>query len=173
MPERDFVGEPIKYGFSGIIPIDDLYKAVYKWFKLYSYTTVTEKEHKTIQLVEGKNYTFLWSASKKVSDYIKYVLDIEVKAKGLKEVKTEEAKKKYYKGDINFTFIAYLEKDYEEHYGKNPVTKFMREVYDKYVTESKLKTFEKELANERDKLINEIKAFLNVQKLKTKEEKEA
>ena len=56
-------------------------------------------------------------------------------------------------------------------YGKNPLVKFTREVFDKYVTESKMKAFEREIIKDRDKLIAEIRAFLEVQKLKAEEEK--
>lgn len=169
MAERDFVGDVIKYSFSGIIPIDDLYKAIQKWAKLYGYKII-EKEHKTIAGTEKRDHVFTWTIDKKVTDYIKYDMDVEVKVKNLKEVKTKGSKKKYYQGNIDFSFSAYLNKDYEDVYGKNPLIKFTREVFDKYVTESKMKAFEKELTKERDKLIAEIRAFLEVQKLKSAEE---
>ncbi|MBI1973096.1 hypothetical protein HYS50_03755 [Candidatus Woesearchaeota archaeon] len=170
MGEKDFVGDVIEYSFSGIIPIDDLYKAIQKWAKTYDYKII-EKEHKTVAGTEKREHVFTWTIDKKVTDYIKYDIDVEVKVKNLKEVKVKERKKKYYEGDIEFSFSAYLNKDYEDAYGKNPLIKFTREVYDKYVTESKMKTFEKELGNERDKLINEIKTFLNLQKLTTEDSK--
>ncbi len=170
MGEKDFVGEVIRYSFSGILPVDDLYKAIQKWTKLYGYKVI-EKEHKTSAGIDKNDYVFLWIIEKKVTDYVKYAIDTEVKVKNLKEVKTKEGKKKYYKGDIFFSFSAYLNKDYEDAHGKNPTIKFMREVYDKYVTDGKMKILEKGLARERDKLIAEIRAFLEVQRLKTAEEK--
>ncbi len=170
MPERDFVGEIVKYSFSGIIPIDDLYKAIFKWAKLYGYKIV-EKEHKTALSPEKRDHVFNWTIERKPTDYIKFKIDVEVKVKNLKEVKTKTGKKKYYKGDIDFLFIAYFEKDYEDAFGKNPVIKFTREVFDKYITESKMQRLEKELLRDRDKLISEVKAFLEVQRLKTEEEK--
>lgn len=170
MPERDFVGEIVKYNFSGIIPIDELYKAIFKWAKLYGYKII-EKEHKTALSPEKKDHVFNWTIEKKVTDYIKFKIDTEIKVKSLKEVKTKAAKKKYYRGDINFFFITYFEKDYEDVHGKNPLVKFTREVFDKYITESKMQRLEKEIIRDRDKLISEVKAFLEVQRLKTEEEK--
>lgn len=170
MPERDFVGDPVKYSFSGVIPIDDVYKALVKWSKLYQYFII-EKEHKTAALTDSKSHVFNWTLVKKATDYVKYMIDVEIKVLGLKEVKTKEARKKYYQGSLQFLFSAYLFKDYEDMYGKNPIVKFMRESYDKFVTENKMRGFEKELMMERNKLISEIKSFLNLQKLTEKEEK--
>lgn len=171
MAEKDFVGEPVKYSFSGIIPLDDLYKAIYRWFKLFGYK-VTEKEHKAAIGNGKRDYVFTWVAERKVTDYIKYIIETDIKVSNLKEVKTKEGKKKYYKGEIKFTFAAYLLKDYEEMYGKNPLIKFMRETFDKYLTENKMRTHEKQLSGEMLKLINEIKAFLTVQRLSTADLKE-
>ena len=170
MVEKDFIGDSIKYSFSGIIPLDDLYKAIFKWAKLYGYKII-EKEHKTSIGLEKKEYVFTWTVEKKASDYVKYKLDIDIKVKNLKEVSTKTGKKKYYKGNIDFVFMAYLDKDYEDMYGKNPLVKFTREVFDKYVTESKMKGYEREILRDRDKLMSEIRAFLEVQRLKAEEEK--
>lgn len=170
MAEKDFVGDVVKYGFSGVIPVDDLYKAIQKWAKIYGYKII-EKEHKTTAGMDKREHAFVWTVDKKASDYIKYDIDVEVKVKNLREVKVKEAKKKYYQGDIAFSFAAYLTKDYEDIYGKNPLVKFTREVFDKYVTESKMKVMERELTKQRDNLINEIKSFLNLQRLVEKDEK--
>lgn len=168
MAERDFVGDIVKYSFSGIIPIDNLYKALNKWTRSAGYI-ILEREHKTFASGEKSDHVFSWTLEKKVTDYVRYKIDTDIRVKGLKEVKTKTGKKKYYQGNIDFAFSGYLEKDYEDVYGKNPVVKFTREVFDKYITESKMKTFEKELLKDRDKLIAEIRAFLEVQRLKSAE----
>ena len=169
MAERDFIGDIVKYSFSGIIPIDDLYKAMQKWARIYNYKVI-EKENKTQADTDKKSHVFTWTLERKITDYVRYKIDVDIKAKNLKEVKVKNAKRKYYQGSIDFTFSAYLEKDYEDSYGKNPLVKFTREVYDKYVTESKMKRFEREITKDRDKLIAEIRAFLEVQKLKKADE---
>ena len=170
MAERDFVGDIITYSFSGIIPIDDLYKTLNKWARAYGYKII-EREHRTLADPDKRNHTFIWTLERKVTDYVRNKIDVEIKAKNLREVKVKNAKRRYYKGSIDFMFSTYIEKDYEDSYGKNPTVKFLREVFDKYVTETKTKAFEKEVLKERDKLIAEIRAFLEVQKLKNIEEK--
>ncbi|HLC72302.1 MAG TPA: hypothetical protein VJH37_01850 [Candidatus Nanoarchaeia archaeon] len=170
MPERDFIGDVVKYSFSGIIPIDDLYKALNKWTKAAGYR-IMEKEHKTVASGEKSDHVLAWTLEKKATDYVRLKIDTDIKIKGMREVKTKTGKKKYHQGNVDFAFSAYLEKDYEDMYGKNPLVKFTREVFDKYVTESKMKTFEREIIKDRDKLITEIRAFLEVQKLKGEEEK--
>ncbi|GEM_PF-2272736 len=169
MAEKDFIGDIIKYSFSGIIPLDDLYKALYKWAKIYDYKVI-EKENKAALSGEKRDNVSTWMLERKATDYIKYKIDVEIKAKNLREVKTKNGKKKYYKGEIAFSFSAYFDKDYEDVYGKNPLIKFTREVFDKYVSEGKMKGLEREITKERDKLIAEIRAFLEVQKLKAEEE---
>ncbi len=170
MPEKDFIGDIIKYSFSGIIPIDDLYKAIHKWAKIYGYKVI-ERDNKIAISGDKRDNAYTWTLERKATDYIKYKMDIEIKTKSLKEIKTKSGKKKYYKGEITLSFSTYFDKDYEDVYGKNPLIKFTREVFDKYVSEGKMKGLEREISKDRDKLIAEIRAFLEVQKLKAEEEK--
>lgn len=163
MPERDYVTEPIKLGFSGVADFDTIYKLLHKWFKKYKYKFI-EKEHKTTKTSYGKNLFFKWAADKKVTDYIKFLIEIELIVSNMVDVKKKGSSKKLCDGDFEFVFMCSIEKDYEDTWAKNAILKFMREVFDKFVTESKTKAFEKEVLEETRKLISEIKSYLDIQR---------
>ena len=165
MPERDYVTEPFKVTFSGTVPFDTLYKTIHKWFtQTYKYDSFDEKEHKTLKTPQGKNLFFKWQSKRIMTDYIIYVIDLEVVIKNMVEVKRKESNEKCYKGDYTFTFSGFIMKDYEDTWSRYAFVKFMREVYDKFLIGSKMIGFEKELLSDMNKLRAELKAFLNLQK---------
>ena len=165
MPERDYVTDPVKIQFAGVVPFDTLYKTMSSWIlKRYQYNALKELEHKTIKKAEGKDLALKWQAVRKVTDYVVYVIEIDMVVKDMVQVKRKGSNEKCYKGDFTFTFNGFLMKDYEERWAKSAIMKFMREVSDKYLTGDKFAQYEKELASEIQKLKGEVKAFLNVQK---------
>jgi len=163
MPEKDYVEQTLQVKHKGIFNLDELYKTLVKWFTMYKYK-VHEIEYKDYK-EDGKNMLYVkWEASKKVTDYVKYVIETELNVNDFKEVMVD--KKKNVEGEISMKFAGYLLKDYEEVWSRKGYMKFMREVYDKFLHGYKLAETEKELKDELYKVVNEIKSHLNLMKLK-------
>ena len=55
---------------------------------------------------------------------------------------------------------GYLEKDYENRWERNPLAKFLRGAYDKYIIRSRIEQYEDKVAAEVDEAMAQIKAFL-------------
>ncbi len=162
MPERDYVCDRLKVGFDGVLSLDDLYRMIRKWFSLYKYT-FSEIDHKNIK---GEKKIFLkLRGSRKVSDYIKNYIELEITAKNVNELIEKKTKKKMYRCEVECVATGYLLKDYEETWTKEPLLKFLRDAYDRFVAGSKLRGYEKELLGEVNKLLNEIKAFFELQRV--------
>ena len=73
-------------------------------------------------------------------------------------------KRKTNKGDVEMRFDAWLELDYEGKWEGNPVTKFVRDIYNKLVIKSRIEDYQAELHEELYELIGEIKSYLNLYK---------
>ncbi|MEK6903542.1 MAG: hypothetical protein AABW64_02765 [Nanoarchaeota archaeon] len=166
MPEKDYVTEPLKLSFSGVVAFDTLYKTLVNWLrKRNHYEEFEEKMHKTVRTEDGKKkLIFSWQAKKPVTDYVMNIIEIEANITNMQEVKKKGSTEKWYKGEYNFTFFGYLLKDYEDRWSRNALWKFLREVSDKYMSGSKFKEYEAELLADIRKLRAEVKAFLDLQK---------
>jgi len=163
MPERDYVTEPLKLSFSGAVDFDTLYKIVRNWCtKIHGYTLFEEKEHKSIRTSKGKDLAFKWVGKRVITDYIMYVIEINLNIDNVIDVKGKKGM--LCQGDFNFVFSGYLFKDYEDTWAKNAVLKFVREAHDKYITGGKMQKYEKELLKDIEDLRTEVKAFLNIRK---------
>jgi len=162
MPERDYVCDILKVRYTGICDFKKLYQAMIKWFNQYDYDfqELDYKEYKE----DGKRNLFVrWQADKPMNEYVRYYIQIEATLLDMKDVMVH--KKKRLRTELSMEFCGYLAKDYEESWYRSSILKFIRECYDKFAIGSQLKIMEKELKDEVYKIMNEVKSYLNLQKL--------
>ena len=173
MPERDYIVKNIKIRQQSIFDMSDLYKIMFRWFTQHNYD-FQEKQYMEQNSPRGKHLEIGWETAKKMSDYIKFRIDIKFLVNGLDSVEVEVGglKKKTNKGDVEMRFDAYLELDYEGKWEGRPVTKFLREIYNKYVTKSRMEDYEAQIHEELYEFLNEIKSFLNLYKFQGVEVRE-
>jgi len=164
MAEKDYVGATVKIGYSGVLPLNDAYKMMLGWFKVNKYSN-SEPEHRVNRTTNGERIYIKWIARKKVSDYVRCVIVTEINVENAVEVESKKVKKKLVDCELRLAVNGFLEKDYEGEWTKNPVLKFMRESYDRFVIGSRMAAAEKELNDDIKMYVNEIKAFLKVQKM--------
>ena len=72
--------------------------------------------------------------------------------------------KKSNKGNVSAKFVSYLEKDYEDSWENNPLSKFLRSVYDKFAIKSKFDQYSEQLKEDTYAVFNETKAYLDLHK---------
>jgi len=156
MSEIDYVVLGIVVEEKAVFNMTDLYKVMKKWFLENNYDFI-EKEYSD---VEKEDLSLKWVSERKVDDYTKFVIEVRIKTKGLKVVKVKN--KKSNKGKITAKFESYLEKDYEDSWETNPINKFLRSIYDKFVIRSKFEQYSKQLKDETYDVFNETKAYLNL-----------
>lgn len=165
MSQKDYVTGELKVKQKAVFRLDELYKSLTFWLKNYEYI-LQEKEYFERQETVGKSIMIKWFAEKEINDYIKFVMEIDFLILGVEDIEIEQdgLKSKANKGEIEMKINAYLLKDYEDSWAKNPFMTFLRETYDKFIIRSRIETCEDDLYNETYKFVNEIKAFLELHK---------
>ena len=159
MTEVDYIVKPIEINYSGIVNIKELYELIRLWFNDKGFFTM-EKESEGSEDENGSNFATKFEASKKVEEYTKYMIEIKIKAKSLKETSEQNA----YQGEYNVSFESYLEKDYEDRNENKPILKILKGLYEKLVERNRLSKYESELMELTNAVYNEVKAFLNLAK---------
>ena len=158
------IASNIKVRQRSIFAMDELYKNMFRWFSQHNYD-FQEKEYLEKALPDdSKQLEIGWFARRKISDYVRFHIDVKFLIAGLKdtEIEIDNVKRKLNAGDVEMRFTAYLEKDYEDKWESSPVTKLLRETYDKFIIKGRLEDYEDQLHEEVYELLNEIKAFLNL-----------
>lgn len=160
MAEIDYVVHPITLNYSGIVDLKELYELIRTWFNDKGFFAM-EKESEGSEEESGENIYTKFEAFKKVEEYTKYMIQVKIKAKSLKE--TSEQYK--YQGDFIVSFESWLEKDYEDKYENKPIFKFFKGFWEKFAEKSRFNKYEQELRELTYSFYNEVKAFLNMTKL--------
>ena len=166
MPQRDIILPSIKVKEKSIFSLDELYKMLYRWFENHGYT-FQEQEYRDEDMGGGKKHIEIkWYAEKKIDDYFKFIIEINFLVVGLEEIEIEREGLKVgtNKGEIEMRIKAYILKDYDARWEKHPISRFLREVYDTKIIRSRISSYENEIYEETYKMIDEIKAFLNLHK---------
>ena len=108
----------------------------------------------------ARKISFFWKASRNFNDYVKAVIQLSFAITNFEEVIVN--KKPRVRGTLSISFSGYLEKDYEETWYRSSLTKFMREVYDKFALGSEFQVMEKDLKKDVAGIVHEIKVYLNL-----------
>ena len=105
-----------------------------------------------------------WKASKKLSDYFKIELGMKYNVSKMSEVEVEidGVKKKMNKGRVIIELKGTLIRDPESKWDANPLYKFFREVYDKYVVPQRVDASRDKVMSDVITLKDSIKAFLDL-----------
>jgi hypothetical protein len=164
MSEKDFVVKNIKIKQKAVFDMSELYKVMYRWFSRNNFD-FQEKEYSEAAMGEGaKKLEIGWYGARKISDYIKFHINVKFLIIGLTstEVQVGNVKRKSNEGDLEMRFDAIIERDYDSKFETNPITKFFREFYDRFVIRARLEGYEDQLHEEVYELMGEIKSFLNL-----------
>ncbi len=162
MSEKDKVFEG-KIKHTGIFDFKELYKFTYSWLVDENYF-VMEKSYNEKITPTGKEIEIEWNATKKISDYFKFVLKVTWRVIGMVSVEVEENGKKLKmdKAMLEIKVSAVLEKDYEHRWENNAFTKFLRGLYDRYIIRSRIEQYETKIFSEADEFIAQVKSFLAI-----------
>lgn len=148
----------------GFFHYSDFYSFCYNWLKDEGYS-VAEKKYEEKVSGFGKEITIEWEAKKKVSDYYRNIIGIKWHILGMNdaEVEVDGKKQKTNKGEVKLKVAADLERDYEQNWDKNPLWKFMRGVYDKYVIRTTTEEYESRLKSKGESFVENAKSFLRLE----------
>ena len=162
MAEKDLtLKEKIEH--FGLFDFPGLYSYVHSWLKEENYGV---NEDKYSERVSGNKRDLLieWKATKKLSDYFKVEIAVKYEIGEMTEVEAEidGEKKKMNKGKVSIELKGTLIKDYDGKWETSAFSKFMRDVYNKYVIPSRVLDINNMVEGNVRKLKEEIKAFLEL-----------
>jgi len=163
MAEKDkLTNQKIKY--NGTFDFKELYQFMYRWLQEEGYDV---EEQKYIEEVTGdsKKVEIKWVATKKISDYFKNEIKLEFRILGLKSVEVEKdgVRVKMNSGGFEVKIGGTLIKDYENTWENNPMMKFLRGVYDRYIVEGRILKYEGKLVDDVSDISEDTKAFLTIE----------
>jgi len=165
MVERVVVVDKYRVIYEGLFNFFELYKMISYYFEEKGYD---KREKKNIESVSenGKYIELLFQPWKKITDYARSVLQLQIIVDDMKDVYVERdgLKVKVNQGKITFVFDAYLETDYENRWEKKPGLFFIRTLFDKYFYKPFTTNLEAEIKLDFDTLVDQIKGFLNLNK---------
>lgn len=142
----------------------EVYDMMFFWFRDHNYKLFEDLYNEKI-LSNGKEVIAKWRAERKITDYFKFqiVADWHILGMTDTEVEIDGKKVKTNKGEVEIIFKGSLIKDYEKRWEDNPLWKFLRGVYEKYVVRSTVDEYEDDIENDTKEVIAELKAFLKLE----------
>ena len=148
----------------GIWDFKETYRTLYEWLLNEGYD-VNEKTYKEILGPGGeKEIEIEWKAYRKISDYFRFVIEVDwhIMRMTSVEAEIEGVKRKMNKGRIEVKIKTILEKDYEARWEGKAFFKFLRTMYDRYLVPARIESYEEKLIGEGDELVAQLKAYLEL-----------
>lgn len=148
----------------GIFNFRDFYNFAHALLKEEGYR-IQEKNYTEGIKGDSKKIEIRWVALKKVSDYFRYMIQVDWLVLNMKnvEVQKEGKKIKMNSGDIELRIKGILIKDYEHKWEDNPFFKILRGIYDRYIIRSRLEKYEDNVLDETEEFIAQCKSYLSIE----------
>lgn len=157
-----------KVSFKGVFSFKDFYKFCYDWLTEESGLDVSEGKYAEKIAGDAKEIEVKWSASKKATDYFKFVVKVKFIVIGLKKVEViqDSVKVKTNEGKVDLGVKADLVRDYQGKFETSAFNKFLRSIYEKWVIPSRITQYEDKLAGICDTFLGQAKAYLDLESKK-------
>ena len=163
MSEKDILIKE-KMDHSGIFDFAGFYSYAHFWFKDHNYDGVTEEKYSEKVSGNTKDIFIEWKAVKRLSDYFKIEQQIKFEISGLTdvEVEIEGKRKKMNKGKIGVEVKGVMIRDPDSKWDKTPLSRFFREVYNKYVIPGRVIAIEEKIMADTRSWKEDLKSFLEL-----------
>lgn len=164
MAETDKIYEG-KVAHNGVFDFGGLYSFLYEWLTEENGYGVVEKKYSEKLKGDSKDIDIEWEGYRKVNDYFRLKIKVVWRIIGLKNVEVEEngRKKKMNQGGVEVKMSGFLEKDYENKWDENPMTKFFRGIYDKFIIKNRIEQYEDKITGDVDGTLAQVKSFLSLE----------
>jgi hypothetical protein len=152
--------------YDGLFSVKELYQFIDDWINTKGYFPVELSIEEVVEK-DGKVITAQLAPFKKLTDYAKAIIKINIMISDCKEVEITKAdkKQKLNKGKVIIEIQSLLETDYEHRWEMKPWLYVLRTIFEKYIYAPFLSGYKKAVREDTDHLKDQIKAFLNLYKL--------
>ena len=163
MAEYNFVLKNENVEYEGLFVVKDLYQVINKFLKDKGYDWKESKHHEYLG-DESKYVELVLEPWKKISDYMKLVIRVNLKVYDMKDVLIEKEGKKLnmQKGKVVMRVDAILVTDYEGKWEEPPIKYFLRALFDKFIYKRYTNNFAAQLKEDTYELITNVKSYLNL-----------
>lgn len=154
-----------KIAHTGLFDFKALYSYMHSWLIEEGFGVTEEKySEKVASGGNSRDISFLWKASKRITDYFKIDMEIEAAINELTDVEVEidGKKKKMNKGKVGLDIKGVLTRDPDSKWDTSAFYSFIRDVYNKYVIPGKIDTVQNILRKKVKTLKEEIKSVLEL-----------
>lgn len=152
-----------KLEHTGIFDFQGLYSYAHSWFKDESYNVQEEKYVEKVS-GNGRDISFEWKTTKKLSDYFGVEHKIKVSAEKITDVEVEidGDKKHMNKGKIVIEIKSTIVMDPEGKWEATPYYRFMRDVYNKYIVPGRVDSMKSKVTSDGRKFKEDMKSYLEL-----------
>ena len=150
---------------TGLFEFPDFYKFCYEWLTQETDLEISEDKYKEKLSGNSKFINIEWTGTKKVTDYFKYKIKVEIIIENMTDVEVAKdgVKMKTNKGAVNVKVKGILVRDYNGKFETTATRKFMRSIYEKWIIASRIEQFEDKLFGKCDEFLSQVKAFLDLE----------
>ncbi|MDD5417832.1 MAG: hypothetical protein PHW96_03010 [Candidatus Nanoarchaeia archaeon] len=157
MPEEDSITRT-RMNYKGYFKLREFYNFLYDVCTSLGYDVI-ELECKQA----SDSFEFEWRNEKSVDDFTMFVIKIKTRITDLKE--ENNGKEKLNKGNVELTIQAVLRTDYNAKWEINPMLKFMKGIYERYIYKPTYDHWVEKVKEEMNEALNEIKSFFHIEKI--------
>ncbi len=163
MAQRKILISDLTIEYEGLFDAFELFKLMDEWFHNQGYEKQEIRDTERVR-EKGKTIDYEIMPYKKMSDYVKYEIDIRVMIKDMiqTEIKKDNKPIKINKGKITILFSAFLVTDLLERWESKPLFFFLRTIYDKFVNKKYMERYDAGLMKDVENIHTELKAYLNL-----------
>lgn len=154
-----------KVAHTGVFDFGSLYSFLYEWLTEENSYAVIEKKYSEKLKGDAKDIDIEWEGYRKINDYFRLKIKVVWRLLGLKNVEVEEngKKRKMNQGIVEVKMSGFLEKDYENKWEENPLMKFLRATYDKFIIKNRIEQYEDKITGDVDGTLAQVKSFLSLE----------
>ena len=164
MAEKDSIYSTSLKAKNVVFDFGEYYKFCYDWLmKEIILNSFAEKVYSEKISGDSKEVEVKWEGSKKISDYFRLDVKVEMRILGLKKVevtKADGSKKKADQAMENkITIKGVLVRDYQGKFEKTPFLKFLRGMYERWIVPERINQVEAKIVGDLEEFTGQIKAY--------------
>lgn len=165
MTEKKVIVSGLTLKYTGLFDMYELFALIDRWCKENGYDR-EEHKHEVIVNAQGTQVDLEVKPNRTISDYIKHIIEMRIKAADLKTVTVEVDGKtrKLQEGTVSIAFGAKQTSDLEGKWVSNAFSYFFRVIMDKYLYSGYISDYEGRLKQDTKMLYTEISSYLNTNK---------
>lgn len=147
----------------GIFDFKDFYKFLYELISSQGYI-INEDHYNQTAKTEGNDVEVLWNCSQEVDGYTKFDVQVLLKVFGLVNVQVDKGgvKKQMNQGTVEVWLKGFITTDYRGQWEKQPLLKFLKGVYDRYLYRSRYDALVARIWEDVYLIENEVKAYFEL-----------